>query len=148
MHLQLKNPTDANRKTIVKYTYIYFAITIALIGLTGIVGTGYIFYFVDIKYHDSIEVLWWIAGGTGVYGMTLAINQYLVILGRTRSLPLMTGLAAILNIALSIYLIKTNGMVGAAQATLFSYIFYFLFLFWKVKKEHPMPWLSFLKNEK
>lgn len=144
MHRQLLNVTDEKKIKIVRYTYGYFAATILLSIATSVAAIIYVLWLVDASYHDAMDVIWWTAGGSAFYGMTLAINHYLIILGKTGTLPLITGASALVNIALSILLIDAFGMIGAAQATFLSYLMLFALMFWQCQKVYPMPWLAAL----
>ena len=69
-------------------------------------------------------------------------------IGKTVIYPLVTVSSALINVIFTIFLIKTNGMVGAAQATFISYVFTFVALLLYSNKYYPMPWLFFLQKSK
>jgi O-antigen/teichoic acid export membrane protein len=148
MHKQLRDLTEKKKFKIIHYTYLYFIATFVITFIVGLVAQFYILFLISDEYHAAIPVAWWIAGGSAFYGMTLAINHYLIILGETKILPILTGTAAILNIILTIWLIKKNGTVGAAQSTLISYAVLFVIMLWQVQKNMPMPWIRALKEIK
>jgi O-antigen/teichoic acid export membrane protein len=146
MHKQLNDITEAKKKKIVRYTYLYFLVVIfATFGVAG-AGVIYIHYLIDPSYAQAADYVLWIAGGTGFFGMSLAINHYLIVKGKTTVLPLITGFAAILNIALTIWLITINGPIGAAQATFITYVFHFFAMWYMNNKHYPMPWLGAFKK--
>ena len=146
LYRQLKSPTDKSKIKIVRYTYLFFIITMILAGVVGVAGYFYITYLIDDAYAGAVMFLAWIAAGSAFHGMQLVIGHYVTIEGRTKMLPLVTGMAAILNIILTIYLIDKNGPIGAAQATFVAYAFSFTFMWWVNHRTYPMPWLGALKK--
>ncbi|MDD3019693.1 MAG: oligosaccharide flippase family protein [Alphaproteobacteria bacterium] len=148
MNRQLHDITDDRKTRIVRYTYLYFFATILLSIATSIAGVFYILWFVESSYHAAIEVVWWTALGSCFYGMTLAINHYQIILGKTGVLPIVTGISAVVNIILSIILIHYFGMIGAAQATFISYLLLFALMMWQSQRLYPMPWIHALSFKK
>jgi len=145
LYRQLKSPTDKTKVKIVRYTYLYFILTWMLAGVVAIAGYFYITYLINESYAGATAFLIWIAAGSAFHGMQLVIGHYVTIEGRTKMLPLVTGLAAILNIILTIYLIDKNGPIGAAQATFFAYAFSFAFMWWMNHRTYPMPWFGALR---
>ncbi len=145
MNRELKDGSHAKKLKIVKYTYLYFALVIFAAISISFVSYFYITYFLDKTYAGAFEIALWLTAGSAVFGMSYAITHYLIVLGRTRVLPLITGFSAILNIGLTVLLVHLNGQVGAAQATLLAYIVFFVALLWQSQKNYPMPWL--LTNE-
>lgn len=145
MYKQMKNPTEADKIKIVRYTYIYFLITACVgIGVT-IVGIIYMKLFIGEAFQEAIPIIGWIAAGSAVYGMSFLVTHYIIILGETTLLPKITGGAAALNIALTIIMVNMNGAIGAAQATLIAYMVFFVVMWWQNNKHYPMPWISALK---
>lgn len=148
MHRQLIAITDEKKTKIVKYTYLYFLATFLISIAASVAGAFYILWLLEGSYHGAIPVVWWTAAGSCLYGMTLAINHYQIILGKTGVLPIVTGVSALANIILSIILIHFFGMIGAAQATFISYLLLFILMMWQSQKLYPMPWISGLSFRK
>jgi O-antigen/teichoic acid export membrane protein len=59
---------------------------------------------------------------------------------RTRFNWIITGSAAVVNIALNVALIPPYGMIGAAIATLVSFTFMFAFMAWHAQRVYPVPY--------
>ncbi len=142
---QLANPTEDKKERLVRYTYFYFIATCALTLVVAIVGYVYVIYLIDVAYKEAVVYIPWIAAGTALYGMSLAVTNYVTIEGKTKSLPFVTITSAILNITLTICLIKLNGPVGAAQATFIAYLYYFIMMWWVNNRVYPMPWIKGLR---
>lgn len=65
----------------------------------------------------SVRVIPWLALATVVYGASLAFGTGLQVAGNTRRLPLLIGIAALVNAGLNVALIPVWREVGAASAT-------------------------------
>jgi O-antigen/teichoic acid export membrane protein len=136
----------AQKKNVVKYTYIYFAGLTAISLLLMLGCYIYISYFIDVKYHPAIPVALWVTLAVLCQGLYFAIFPYMTHLGKTGIYPITTASAAIINIVLTILLVKWYGMVGAAQATFVSFFFIFIVIFLYSNKHFPMPWLNFARS--
>ena len=143
LYKKLKAPTHADKVKIIKYSYLYFAMTITIAFFIVIAGYIYIAYFIDSSYADASDYLPWITAGACFYGMSLIVAHYIVILGKTLFLPTITMSAALVNIFATIYLVNLNGPIGAAQATFISYFILFFMMWFINMKKYPMPWFSF-----
>ncbi len=143
---QLAQITDKKKKQIVKFTYIYYILLPFL--WIGVCATGYIYmkWFINPKYHAALPVIYWSAGAAIIRGFYVAVFPYMTHLGKTIIYPVTTLFAALFNIVLTIYLVKINGMVGAAQATAAAFFLMFVSVFTYSQKNYPMPWLTFKKR--
>ena len=142
MYELLAEEKEENKFTIVKSTYLVSGgfIMLALV-VTGI--SHYLLPFMTAEeYHDGFAYVIWIALGYAFLGMYNLVFPYGVYIGNTKYLGVITFSAACLNLVLNYNLILLNGTIGAAQATLVSYAFLFLVLFWYSNKLYPMPWFK------
>lgn len=137
---QMTNITNNKKYEIVKYTYIYF---ISLIGLS-IITTFISYFLIDIMttadYHSAKAYVFWVALAFAFNGMFKMMFPYLVHMEKTKFLALITSIAALLNLIFNFYLIKMFGIVGAAYATLLSFLIRFIGTWIYVGKIYPMPW--------
>jgi len=81
LYRQLKSPTDKSKIKIVRYTYLFFIITMILAGVVGVAGYFYITYLIDDAYAGAVMFLAWIAAGSAFHGMQLVIGHYVTIEG-------------------------------------------------------------------
>ena len=144
---QLKDANSAIKHRIVRYSYYYFLATLFLAFAAMIAGHIYVIYLVDNAYHEAVIYIPWIAGGAALYGMSLAVVNYVTIEGKTKHLPFVTGTAALINVILTIILIEWNGAIGAAQATFIAYLYYFIMMWWVNNRVYPMPWMKGFTKE-
>lgn len=143
MYELLAEEKDENKTTIVKATYLMSGgfIALALI-VTGV--SHYLLPFMTAEeYHSGFVYVIWIAMGYAFNGMYTLVFPYGVHLGNTSFLGITTFIAAIINLIANYFLISINGALGAAQATLLSYVVMFICVWWYSNKLYPMPWLFF-----
>jgi len=79
--------------------------------------------------------------------MYTLVFPYFVHVGRTHFLGISTSFVAMFNVLLNVSLISYLGAVGAAQATLFSWLLMFLSAWIYSTRLCKMPWARFLKAE-
>lgn len=143
----LAKENSANKKKIVKATYL---VALGLLML-ALVVTGLSYYLLPFmtteEYHGAFVYVIWIALGYAFYGMYTLVFPYGVHVGKTSYLGIITFSAAIINLIVNYFLIKMNGVIGAAQATLISYMFMFAAVWWYSNKLYPMPWFKTRKIE-
>jgi O-antigen/teichoic acid export membrane protein len=127
---------------IVKATYLVSAGFIVL----ALVMTGISYYLLPFmtapEFHSGFVYVIWIALGYAFNGMYVLVFPYGVHVGKTSYLGIITFSVAIINLVANYYLIKINGPLGAAQATLISYFIMFIGVWWYSNKLYPMPWLK------
>ena len=87
----------------------------------------------------------WVAFGYALRGMYMMRFPYLVHMGRTSFLGILTAVSAIINLIANYILIQNNGAIGAAQATLLSFAIQLIGVWWYTNRIYPMPWLDIKK---
>lgn len=138
-----------SKNQIVKASYLV-AVGYLLVALAVTGGSYYLLPFMTAEeYHGGIIYIGWIAMGYALWGMYTLVFPYGVHKGSTSHLGVTTFLAATVNIVGNYLLINMNGVIGAAQSTLFSYLVMFLSVWWYSNRIYPMPWINalFSKNE-
>ncbi|MBV5341857.1 MAG: oligosaccharide flippase family protein [Deltaproteobacteria bacterium] len=74
------------------------------------------------KYAEASDVIPWVLGSTLLFGCQSLLASSFSILKQTRSIALLSLVAAVVNIALNILLLKSYGIIAAAWATAIAYI--------------------------
>jgi len=98
---------------------------IAIFFLAGIVSLGARFvlpYLTTNDYNGAARYVAWIAFGYAFHGIYILFFPYVIHYNKTTFLGLLTFSMALFNIFANYILILYNGAVGAAQATLLTYI--------------------------
>jgi O-antigen/teichoic acid export membrane protein len=60
-------------------------------------------------------------------------------------LAIITLFAGLLNLAITFWLLKSNGLIGAGQAFMVTQFIFFLATWALAQRCHPMPWLRALR---
>ncbi len=142
MYNQLAHITDRMRLRIVQITYLYdVGVVIFAVCVT------YISYFLirimtTEAYYGAQQFVIWVALGYALRGMYMMRFPYLVHVGQTNFLAVLTTFSAIVNLGANYLLISRNGILGAAQATLLAFLIQFIGVWWYANKIYPMPWRS------
>jgi hypothetical protein len=77
-----------------------------------------------LGFDASVEMAAWLAGGVGLYWVALARQKPLEAQASLIGLALLASVCAVVNVALSIGLVRLSGGVGAARATFATYVLY------------------------
>lgn len=88
----------------------------------------------------NTSVVVWVLLGYAFLGMYKMVVNYLFYLKKTKVIAYCTFFAVLINFALNYVLINLNGIVGAAQATLISFVILLIVVFIYSNKHFPMPW--------
>lgn len=137
---QLKADRTEAKMRIVRYTYAYFAAIIILAIALAIVAPKITGVIVGDRFaHASVYVLW-IGLGYAFNGMYKMVAVYLFYEGKTGILGAVTLGTAIVNVAVSYYLVRHFGAVGAAQATAIAFLGSFLLTWLVASRVYAMPW--------
>jgi O-antigen/teichoic acid export membrane protein len=142
---KLKEDNFAVKVNIVKYTYLYFAAIILLSLLISVMAPWFFKVFVGKEFQDATVYIVWIVLGFAFSGMYKTVSNYIYFIEKSYILMWITVTAACLNIILNYILIRTNGAVGAAQATTIVNFVFFLLTWLAAIKYYQMPWFNFYR---
>lgn len=131
---------EQEKKELVKFTYIYFIGILFFASLLSFVMPWFILYFLNDKYVDSAMFVPWIAFGFAFQGMYLMVVNYIFYAKRTLALAAVTFSSGVLHVIISYFLIKSNGSIGAAQATTISFLIMFISVWILSARIYSMPW--------
>lgn len=136
----LKIESQANRLLIVRLTYGYFFLL--LLGAAGLswLGPLLIRLFMGVDYGGATSYVLWCAFGYAFNGMYMMVTAYIFYAEKTHLLAWVTFIAVGLNVVLNYLLIKLNGPLGAAQATVITFGVKFLLTWYLSDRVRPMPW--------
>lgn len=117
---------------------VYLGITFFIDDLVRIkIGSGFLF---GEKYWAGTAVVPVIMLAYMLYGAYLNFLVGVYLEKKTKYLPLITGLAAIINIIGNFALIPVFGMLGAAWTTVLSYLSMAIALYWVSRKLYPVAY--------
>ncbi len=144
----LADESDLLKDKMVKMTWLYYVgsmvayfvfVEIIRLILPILVGEDFL---LSMSYVPLIALAYTFAG------MYRVVAGYLYHIDKTWLLASLSVSAAIINIILNYYLIPINGGLGAAQATLASFVFLFLSVKIAVVINYDMRWFTFRINNK
>ena len=133
------NPTIKLR--LVKLTYIYNVLIFIVAIILGLIAPWILSFFVGKNFTSAAQYIIWIAVGYAFYGMYLMVANYIFYAKKTHILAEVTFLCAIFNVFSTYILIKYNGVIGAAQATLITFFAFYILVWILSAKSYEMPWL-------
>lgn len=140
----LKSLKDkVNNKNIIKKSYLliilYIAIYICYVFFINLIFP----YLVDQKFFAALQIIPYIAFGYLVFSFYTLVISYIIYVGKTKLMFYITLTSFLLNSIFNYYLIPIYGNIGAAIATIISYVFIYFATFYLAQKLHPMPWNIF-----
>lgn len=106
-------------------TFRYFLLIMFPVVLGFIaVGGDLLTILASNKYWEANSILPYVVIGQGIHACSLILNNGLFIRKKTHLVTLIMMSACVVNVSLNLILIPRSGIVGAAQATLISYVFH------------------------
>lgn len=134
-----KNP-ETNLK-IVKFTYLYVAgIFVFALGL-AFFAPWFLNFFVGKDFRSAGIFIFWLALARALEAMYYMTCNYIFYSTRTGFIAFATFFSAAVHIVATYVLIKLNGTIGAAQATVVSSLGLVILVWWFAARLHKMPWL-------
>lgn len=143
---KLKEGTQSKKIVIVTYMMI---LSILVVSTSFIFIIEYIImHFFNELYISSVLVIPYLVYGLALNGAYYTVGLIISYAEKTSILAILTFITGVLNLIFSYYLIKENGMIGAAQGTFLAYFITFILTWMLSAKVYPMPWFNFWrKNE-
>jgi O-antigen/teichoic acid export membrane protein len=99
------------------------------------IGKDLLHLLATSKYAGAETIIYYVVAANAIYACQVIFNAGLIINKKTHVLMKVKIISCIINICLNLILIPLNGIVGAAQATLISYVFYTVTITWCSFKE-------------
>ncbi|WP_297442325.1 oligosaccharide flippase family protein [Sulfurimonas sp.] len=140
------NPSQKQKKQLVFYSYIYFIAIFFLAIVVSYILELIIPYFLGERFIQSSKYILYFSLAFAFGGMYFMVTNYIFFVKKTHILAMITFATAIIHIALLYILISLHGAIGAAEATLLSYIITFIVTWWLSNKVYAMPW-KFWKSD-
>ncbi|MHB1059073.1 MAG: lipopolysaccharide biosynthesis protein [Rhodanobacter sp.] len=137
---RLKRDQPEEKKQIVRWTYLYFGLALAVAAVAFFVGPYAITLIAGTQYTEAGKVIGLLALGQAFGGMYLMVTNYIFYSKRTGLLSMATLCSALVNIALLLLLVDKFGTLGAAWAFMLSMAIRFMLTWGIAQKRHRMPW--------
>lgn len=137
---RLQRNREADKKQIVRWTYVYFVTALLVACLAFVFGPFVVPFVAGAQYAQAGKLVGWLALGQGFGGMYLMVTNYIFFSKRTGLLSIATIISGLVNVALLILLVKLYGLHGAAIAFAISMALRFALTWSVAQRRHPMPW--------
>lgn len=147
LFMNLKENSDEKKRKIVKISYIYFAVAILVAVVWSLFSKTMISIITDTGYENAHVYVLWLSLGYAFTGMQMMVVNYIYYSKKLNVYATITTIIMVLNLIFNYVLIKEDGPVGAAEATLICNIISFLSTWVISIKIYPMPWLYFLRRK-
>lgn len=139
---QLANQEDQAlaKKKLTRYNNIY---TIALIYGSLLVSlfAKELIHILDQEYRDAVELIPIIIIGILIGEISGIFNRSIYQVKKTKLITILTISSALINIGLNFIFVPKNGALGAAYATLITFIFFFIIKYYLSIKCYFIPFL-------
>lgn len=144
----LTNAKESNAKEIFSRVMTFFLIVGSFIFITLSLFVEYIAkmklpfkgYLIGKAYWEGLYIVPFILLSYLFYGIYINLMAGIYIEKKTKYLPYITGFAALINVIVNFVLIPSIGMLGAALATLASYIAMMLGIYYISQKFYPIKY--------
>jgi O-antigen/teichoic acid export membrane protein len=143
LYQKLGENDDTEKRRIVSYTYIGYAVILIPAGATFLIGPTLVSMVAGSKYQAAGDVLGWLVLGQCFGGMYLSVTNYIFYAKRTSTLSLVTITSGALHVLFVLFFLTTYGLVGAGIAFSVSTGMRFLMTWRAAQRCHPMPWFHF-----
>ena len=130
---------------IVKITYLYSVLVIAMSFAVTLLSYIFIRYFLAVEYRSAVNYVIWISLGQGIAGIRSIFIYYLIYKNKNYVLSAIITATSIVNIGLNYFLIRTFGTMGAAYTVFLTSLLATALTIWFGTRYHKMPWLFFLR---
>lgn len=136
----LKAELPAERLLVVRLTYIYFAVLIAIVAFAFSVAHWFVGIAFGEKYAEAAWMIGWLVLGQAFGGAYLMVTNYIAYNRRTERLSLITLLGSAVNVALLFTLMPAFGLQGAIIAFVVARVSIFVMTWYSAQRLVPMPW--------
>ncbi len=127
---------------IVRFTYLYFAGVALIAFLMGALAPVVLSVLVGDKFRGAGPLVTYVALGFAFGGMYYMVTPYVFLRGRTVRLAAVTLTCGLINVPMCYWLLKRNGVVGAAQAFTIAQASLFAATWILANRSRPMPWFG------
>ena len=139
---KLKENDHTMKLTIVRFTYVYFAIALAFALILGVLAPMFFPFFVGAAFLPASQFVVWFSIAFAFNGMHMMVVNYIFFAEKTVFVTLITVPMVLLNIGLSYMFITKIGSIGAAQVQALISFISFVCMWFLSNKSWPMPWFS------
>lgn len=142
----LKTCSHVKKIKIVRYTYVYFLIVIAIATVLGLSAPFILSFLVGESFRHGSNIVLYIAIGFALGGMYFMVTNYVIWAGATARLAGITLVSGLINFIVTYIFIDKYGLMGAGYGFVLSQAVSFLGTWYLAHKVCPMPWKRAIFN--
>ena len=135
----IEDDDEAKRTYSFVLTYIVLVTSWMALGL-GVLAPWLVRLLTTEEFYSAERVVAPLAFAAAAFGAYIVVVIGIGRARQTRSNWLISGAAAVLNVALNLLLIPKYGMIGAAIATIGAYVTLFIGMAWRAQYLYPVPY--------
>jgi O-antigen/teichoic acid export membrane protein len=135
----IEDDDEAKRTYSFVLTYIVVVTSWMALGL-GVLAPWLVRLLTTEEFYSAERVVAPLAFAAAAFGAYIVVVIGIGRARQTRSNWLISGAAAVLNVALNLLLIPKYGMIGAAIATIGAYVTLFVGMAWRAQYLYPVPY--------
>lgn len=129
-----------DKRTIVKFTYLYGVCLFSLVVLVGFSSKLYMPLIAGEEFQAAAPIIFWVGLAGAFDGMYKMVGNYLFYVQKTGVLSTITTASVVLNLLLTPLAVRKFGSIGAAYALASCNFFYFIAVWAASAYYFPMPW--------
>ena len=129
----------SGRISAARFAYTYVGVAVLSIPFVVLVARLGLRVLASDAFAGGADLLFWLIPAQTLAGTVRIFSAYLYVERRTRERAVMSALEALVNVALTWWLVSTYGMVGAAVATFATYFLSFVGSSWLVRSRSSLP---------
>lgn len=141
LYHNLSDSTDTECRNIVKLTYLYFLVAIAVGTLFFMIPWNIASFIGGSNYADAGPLVPFFILGNCIGGMYFMVVNYIFYTGRTGYLSAATLISGMIGLAAVFVLVGEIGLLGAGIAFVISKSIHFMLTWLIAARIFPMPWL-------
>lgn len=142
---RLHNPTEETRRAIVRNSYGVMAGFAVFFVLFNLAMPCLYHWFIDPKFHASIEYVRWMSLGYFFTAIYLTYVDFIFYVKKTYLLSVITIINMTLNMALNYLMVRHFGTVGASMAFATTMFVVMCLAFGLSNRVFPMPWFPWMR---
>lgn len=140
IYKNLKKNSKVDNIRLVKTTYIYIVAILSFSIIYSLLIGPFYRIFVGADFIAGEQYILWISIGFAFNGMYKMVVNYIFYTEKTYLLAAITAVTAVVNIALTYFLVSRIGVIGAAYSLCISYFLSFILTWYCSHLVYPMPW--------
>lgn len=146
LYEKLASEAPESMLKIVKGTWLYFAIALAVAAGVAMLSSWAISVIAGARYMGAAPALAWIALGQAFCGMYLMVTNYIFYTRKTRVLAFVTPIAGIVGVTFTWLLIPALGITGAGLSFAIAMFLRFALTWALAQRVCPMPWFGIFRR--